>query len=337
MSATGFETLPQDIYSGFSESTSHLVMSREELLEGLLYEKDSEQQEQFKHELNHPDILVDSSEPAEPRYVFRTHIFNQYRFDPQNNMVVVCPALGESVRTNNGELAWHLSQQFPDNLVVFLGNEGTPDGQVKRSWFNRPDVGPEDIAWPRIEAIEKAREDYGVSSESGLHLIARSWGSVPAYHIIAESEQCAGFSDDSPYVESATFMARPAQGNSSTRIAGRTIFQEVSDTRNQETREKLLLGRHAVEIIFRNARQSHAYPKLLSMIADSRLDMSQINERTRIGVYYGEKDWVAQPTAEELAQTAGNVSFTLLKNDVHSPPLTDARVCAQLARSDLLK
>lgn len=348
MSATEFEeqygtadSLPEkpwmDLGEDGMDSPRHLVLNRDEFLrrthpEGIDAREPSwEDRQRFEDELHDPLVITD---PSGERFdYYRIYGFNRDRYDPDNTVLVLFPPLGSSPSTVQGhEMAWQFSQRYPDHFVIALANEGTPDARVKHSWFQRKDVGLEEIAHMRLECIERIKHANGFTDPANMTFIAQSFGCTVANRVAEEISTYKDM-DNSDQIEEMILLSPPVSGSYSAEIAARMIVQEVFHVfKSMDPQEAASLIRHG-DILPLGFHRSAVYHKLLSIIPRSRLEVEHMDPGIPASICNGENDWISRSSVPESEQNADNITRITLEGDAHSSPLIDAEFCGRLCET----
>lgn len=273
-----------------------------------------QQRAEFKRELKTPE------ERTVPGGAYRLYHFNRDRYDPESNLVAFFHPLGSSPSTRHGrQMAWQLRQRFPDNLIVAIGSEGTPDARTQDG------LDPDHLASLRKQFIDDTRQAYMSGENAPTDLIGQSFGGLLA-HEVAEHMHGNG-----QPVEHLALLSASFKSTRTVQFLSRLARQEAQGAwRHRNTRELTQLGRYAVELTSRSARRFPLYYNLLRYITESEPDLDNVNPDTDIIVVGGEHDTIAYTGAEQAPDTRAPDLHITVARDAHSTFLIDSAFCGHV-------
>lgn len=276
------------------------------------------ERERFWAELAAPLPYEDPSSGS----LYNIHCFNRDRFRADQNLMAFFHAFGSSPTTRQGEeILSQISRRFPDNFIVAIGCEGSPDARPTKKWKRSADL--QTMAYARQNCIETAKDNFGLDPQIRLDVIGQSLGGLLAYQIAKEAHSCDQ-QGQPPYIERLVLMSAPTKRKRAASFTSQTIAQELTGLKRDALSD---LSRHALELAPGSIRHPGIYKKLLSLIESSRLDFSQLDTATDIYICAGENDGIARPDAD--ACSLPNIRTYETTGDRHSDLLLDAGFCGR--------
>ncbi len=274
---------------------------------------------EFNHERETPEEKVLSKHG-----IYYTYHFNRDRYDPEANLITFFHPLGSSPSTRHGQrMLWQLRQRFPDNLILAIGSEGTPDARVH-------DLDPDNLARLRTQLIEDTRQEYLSGGSTPTDLIGQSFGGLLAHEV---AEHMHG--DNQP-VGRLALLSASFRSTRTLQFLSQLTRQEAKGVwTHRNVPELTQLGRYAIELTSRTTRRLPLYYKLLRYIAESEPDLNTVSSETDIIVVGGEHDAVAYTGATDAPGTRVPDLRVTVARDAHSTFLIDNAFCGHVLETAL--
>lgn len=308
-------------------------------------EEQSERVAQFLEELSDPERVHEPVTGSE----FNVYWLNRdFQKEGKGDEALLCfPPLGSGPFAKQWmEFLWQLSQRFSDNLVISVGNEGTPDVKVRDQW-SKESPSLSRLSKARQYCIEETLSKY-VEPPSKFKLVGQSMGGVMAHSVARDMQKRIPESVD----QLAMVSAPVSEGN----LANLTINMIPQETlalmKSPFSEQSKFIG-HAIRNVApefvgrRIIRSIPTYRKLLEIIADSNIRAGELKPGTDISFITGGKDKVARlddflkpkPDTEntEETYTPHNISGITVKNEKHGGLLLNSALCGKIVEAAVKK
>lgn len=237
--------------------------------------------------------------------------FREYPGWEDRNAMLVSLPFTSSVSADQGrEALWQISQRFPRNLVIAVGNEGTPDVRINREWLRKDLQELTDI---RHQCLHEALREHGAVDENdmprlGIDLVGQSMGAMFSLELAKHLQQKHVYGTP---VERAILISPPVNYCNTLQLANDVLRQETGSLLRSDPEERARIINHLNEHILPWILGKDAVRKLLG--GEEVLNIRALHHLTKI---------IAQThmRAEDLDGTGVDMTFIAGSEDKLSPP-----------------
>jgi pimeloyl-ACP methyl ester carboxylesterase len=238
--------------------------------------------------------------------------FREYPGWEEHNALFVSMPFTSSFSTEQGTGAlWQISQRFPRNLVIAVGNEGTSDVRVHPDWLHNSDLFT--LTGIRHQCLHEALREHGGLDEGGMpvmgiDVIGQSMGAMFSSELAKYLQQNHIYGTP---VERAVLTAPPINYTGTLKMAHDLLKQEAGSLWRSSSQERARVTNHM---------SRHVLPQILGKEAARKMLGRQEVHNARVLHRLAAISAQAHIRAEDLDGTGVQTTFITGSEDVLSPP-----------------